>query len=558
MPVVVVSRSTVRRTADARSFERGERYFAAGQVRRVAVSGSTVTATVDGTRTYRVRLEVTPTGLRGTCSCPCGADGVFCKHCVAASLAWLEQGGEVGEPPRKPLSDKRLRLFLRGCEQEWLIDQLLTAAKSDRMLRARLATAAGQENAIDDRDVRDRLERAVDIPDFVDYGAAYGYFLRVGEALDEVERLIGAGFADVALTLAEYALELLESSADRVDDADGRLSEAIARAEEIHLAACQAGSPDQVELAERLVSRAVASEYDVFLDVLPEYEEVLGQAGMARYRELVEQQWRKLPPMKPDGYSARRVVITHLMEKVAESSGGTDALIEVLARDVWCAYHVLRIAERLCADGRDDEALTWLERGLTEFPPDHRLRTLAAGIHVRAGRRDSAGELLWANFTDHPSAESFRALLEATTRSFAPWRERALAFLSDAPPTGGDRPPRRSAFIEILLAEGEIDAAWQAAVKGGCPDGLWLRLARARAATHPADAVPVLLRAADQAIELRNRDSYQAAVRLLAEARTLSARCGRDDDFREHLAALRHAHRTKRALRQELDHARLF
>jgi len=554
---VVLSLSAVRKLADARSFERGERYFAAGQVRRVTVDGTTVHATVDGTRTYRVRLDVTPKGLSGRCSCPYGADGVFCKHCVAASLAWLEQGGDVGQPRSEPLSDKRLRLFLRGCDQEWLIDQLMAAAKSDRVLRARLAAAAGQENAFDDRDVRDRLERAIDISDFVDYGGAYGYFMHVGEALDEVERLIGAGFPDAAVTLAEYALELLESSAERVDDSDGGLAEAIARAEEIHLAACEAAPPDPVELAERLVVRAVSSDYEVFLDVLPEYEEVLGSAGLTRYRELVEEAWRKLPPKKPNDYSARRFVIAHLMENLAESSGGADGLIEVLAGDVTSAYDVLRIAERLCADGRDDEALTWLERGLTDFEPDVRLRSSAAEIHVRAGRRDRAAELLWANFTDRPSLETFRVLRQATANGFPPWRERALAFLADAPPATGSWSPGRSTLVEILLADDEIDEAWQAALDGGCSSGLWLRLARARAASHPADAIPILLRAADQAIEVRNRDSYQAAARLLTEARTLSARCGREDDFQEHMTAVRHAHRTKWALRQELDWARL-
>ncbi|ONI70922.1 hypothetical protein ALI144C_51060 [Actinosynnema sp. ALI-1.44] len=554
---MAVSRSTVRKLADERSFERGERYFAAGRVRRVTVNGSTVTATVDGTRTYRVRLDVTPKGLSGRCSCPYGADGVFCKHCVAASLAWLEQGGEVGEPRPKPLSDKRLRLFLRGCDQAWLIDQLMTAAKSDGLLRARLAAAAGQENAFDDGDIRDRLERAVYIPDFVDYAEAYGYFMHVGEALDEVERLVGAGFADAAITLAEHALELLESSAERVDDSDGGLSEAIARAEEIHLAACEAGSSDPVELAERLVTRAVSSEYEVFLDVLPEYEKVLGSAGLARYRELVEQAWRKLPPKKPNDYSARRFVITHLMENLGESSGGADGLIEVLARDVTSAYDVLRIAERLCTDGRDDEALTWLERGLSDFEADFRLRDLAAKIHVRAGRRDQAGDMLWANFTDRPNLETFRALRQATAGGFPPWRERALAFLADALPATGSWSPGRSALVEILLDDDEIEAAWQAAVDGGCSDGLWLRLARTRAASHPADAIPILLRAADRAIEVRNRDSYQAAARLLAEAKVLFARCDRDGDFSDHMAAVRDAHRTKWALRQELDWAQL-
>ncbi|GGU87877.1 hypothetical protein [Lentzea flava] len=89
---------------------------------------------------------------------------MFCKHCVAASLAWLEQGGELGSCVQKPLSGKRLQFFLRGCGQEWLIEQLMTVARSDRALRAQLAVAAVQENAFDDRDIRNRLERAIDAP----------------------------------------------------------------------------------------------------------------------------------------------------------------------------------------------------------------------------------------------------------------------------------------------------------------------------------------------------------------------------------------------------------
>jgi hypothetical protein len=91
-------------------------------------------------------------------------------------------------------------------------------------------------------------------------------------------------------------------------------------------------------------------------------------------------------------------------------------------------------------------------------------------------------------------------------------------------------------------------------VDGGCHDDLWLRLARDRAATHPAHAIPILLAAADQAIDHKNRDSYRVAAGLLVEARTLFTR---DEDFESHLAALRTAHRPKRALREELDKAGL-
>ncbi|AHH94547.1 hypothetical protein KALB_1174 [Kutzneria albida DSM 43870] len=564
--VVEVSERSVRRRADARSFERGQAYFKAGRVRRLTVAGTTVTSIVDGTSVYRVRLEITSTGLDGRCSCPYGAEGVFCKHCVATALAWLEEGGEVGEPRPQPVTDERLREFLLGKDPTWLVEQLLAVARADPLLRARLDVAAGADvhDAYDDRALRERLEGAIEIGYFVEYGEAYSYFQGVGEALDAVAELVDAGFPDVAVTLAEYALGLLEEAADRVDDSDGGLREAIGRAEEIHLDACSAGEPDPVSLAERLVERALASDYEVFLTALPDYELVLGPAGMARYRELVEQAWNDLPPKKRNDYSTRRFVVTYLMEQLAECSGGADALIEVLARDVSSGYDVLRIAERLCADGRDDEALDWLGRGMAEFPPDSRLRSLAADCHLRAGRRAEAGELLWANFADHPVLENYIALHNAMAEQFPAWRDRAVATLREEPaasarftPVPYARPAGRSVLVEVLLWEGDAQAAWQAAVDGGCRDELWLRVARERAVTHPADAIPVLLAAADQAIGHKNRNSYKTAAGLLTEAGVLFARCDRPDDFRSHLAALRDAHRPKRALREELDRANL-
>ena len=89
---VEVNADVVRGLADPKSFQRGEEYFAAGHVRRISVDGTAVSATVEGTHAYRVRLDVTRNGLRGRCSCP--HDVEFCKHCVAVALAWLEQATE--------------------------------------------------------------------------------------------------------------------------------------------------------------------------------------------------------------------------------------------------------------------------------------------------------------------------------------------------------------------------------------------------------------------------------------------------------------------------------
>jgi uncharacterized Zn finger protein len=550
--------------ADPRSFERGQAYFAASLVRSLSDDGESVTATVEGTSVYRAGLGLTPDGLDWWCSCPYGETGEFCKHCVATALAWQEARGESEES--ESADDKRLREFLRAQEPEWLADELLAAARTDPLLRARLDVAAGTDAVIayDDRALRNELERAIEISDFVDYRSAYSYFQDVDDTLDSVSELIDAGFPDAAAELALYAMELLEGSGGRVDDSDGGLRAALDAAQEIHVAASAAGDPDPLELAEVLFGRAVASDYEMFRDVLPVYEPMLGPNGMARYRELVEAAWRDLPPKKPNDYSSHRYTVTYLMERLADSTGGTDVLIEVLSRDLTSGYDVLRIAQRLCADGRDDEALDWLSRGMADFAPDERLRSLAADCHVRAGRLAEAGALLWVNFTSHPSLESYIALHDATGAQFQVWRERAIAVLRKHPATTArfaaspyGQPSGRSTLVEVLLWEEDVDAAWQAAQDGGCRDDLWLRLARLRAEARPADAIPILVSAANQSIGHKNRNSYQVAAGLLTEARTLFARCDRTADFESHLTALRTTHRQKRALREELDRAGL-
>ncbi|GAA4536740.1 SWIM zinc finger family protein [Amycolatopsis samaneae] len=551
MAAIVLEEESIRRTADPRSFARGKAYFASGQVRKLVIDGATATATVDGTGVYRVRLRLAASGLSGSCSCPYGADGVFCKHCVAASLKWLDAGGKpTAAAQKKPMSDARLKKFLRSQDVAWLAGLLLEIAGADPLVRARLEVAAGADaqDAYDDRALRQRLEQAIDVRDYVDYGQAYSYFQHVHDAIGGVAELAGKGFANDAIDLAEYTLELLEDAGERIDDSDGGLMDAFARVEEIHFDACSAARPDQVPLAERLAERALTSPYAVFHTALPDYAPVLGPNGMARYRELVEAELADNP------YTAR-----NLLERLAECEGGADALIELLARTASSAGDVLRLAERLRQEGRDDEALDWLQRGMKQYPPDPRLRSMAASCHLLAGRRAEACELLWKNFASWPSLTNYQELHRAAGGKFAAWRKRAVEKLRARPVSTEWFAPMphgsagHSVLVEVLLWEGDVPAAWKAATSGGCRDDLWLRLARERAKTRPGDAIPVLLAAVDQAIRLMGRDHYQRAAQLLVEARELFKRCGQTAEFKAHMTDLRAAHKPKRALREELN-----
>lgn len=85
----------LRRIAGTRSFERGKDYFAHGAVRGLVEHEGTVTATVDGSRRYRVKLWADEGTVDYSCTCPVGGDGGFCKHCVAVGLAFLQSAAAL-------------------------------------------------------------------------------------------------------------------------------------------------------------------------------------------------------------------------------------------------------------------------------------------------------------------------------------------------------------------------------------------------------------------------------------------------------------------------------
>lgn len=88
--------AALRSLADGKSHDRGRRCFEQGMVEHLPEFDGKLTARVRGGELYRVKLWA-EAGLAHECTCPVGADGLFCKHCVAAGLEWLERRAD-GEP----------------------------------------------------------------------------------------------------------------------------------------------------------------------------------------------------------------------------------------------------------------------------------------------------------------------------------------------------------------------------------------------------------------------------------------------------------------------------
>jgi uncharacterized Zn finger protein len=108
-------------------------------------------------------------------------------------------------------------------------------------------------------------------------------------------------------------------------------------------------------------------------------------------------------------------------------------------------------------------------------------------------------------------------------------------------------------LLEILLAEGRSDEAWTTAVECDYRGPLMMRLAEAREATAPLDAVDVYEPVVGRLIASMTNDAYASAVQLMDRIRGLCDAAGAPARFAALLADVRTTHRAKRNLKKLLD-----
>ncbi len=554
------------RLASFRSFERGVVYLEGGHVGSLRVSGGRVAATVQGAESYAVELGVDDGRLRFACSCPVGSEGAFCKHCVAVALRWLRDHGS----PVPTLDDARAHL--EGLPSASLVDLLIDHAHEDERLARRLllmATRPASGASVDVVSLRALIDQAFAYHGFVPYGEVWGYVRGIEEMIDVLDGLLEDGRAREVVELAEYALVAVERSLEHVDDSDGQMREVAERLEELHLGACRHAAPDPIALAQRLFARELEGEWDLFDRAPLRYADILGEAGLARYRELAHERWATVPKLEPGendhGRDGSRFRITRIMEALAELTGSLADQIAVRERDLASGYSFLQIAELCRSHGDDDAALEWAQRGVAAFPdgPDPRLRTFLVDEYRRRDRSSDALEQSLAAFVARPTLEAYRELA-TDAQALGQWtqrREAALALLHNPEPHSGAaarHPSLRgrggSELVRVLLWEGDPDAAWEAALELGCTRDLWLELADRRRAEHPEDALNVYRDHVEAIIGHKDKRAYEEAVRLIDETiRPLFAETGRPADFRAYLEEVRIAHKPKRNLIKLID-----
>lgn len=558
----ILTRETLRAAAGDKYFARGEEYFGQELVERLRELPGVITAKVQGTERYEVRIALADGRLEFDCTCPLADDGTVCKHCVAVGLAWINERGASDNYTRE-LEDVRRHLL--ELDKQDLVKIVMDEAGESDGLFEKLSLAARRDAPGDFASTfRKAIDRVMRSDGFVDYSSMRGFTRRLEDVIGELSSAISTHPLECVGVL-EYFLAAVEKKLHSVDDSNGYMRPIIERLEELHHDSCVKAKPEPKALARRLFDWSLNADWETFLHAAATHADVLGRDGLAEYRRLAQAEWAKVPHVAPGGKGADGTFrITAIMETLAEVSGDVDEMAEIIKRDLSSGYSFLKVAKVYQKAGRREEALTWAERGLKAYPKsrDGRLSEFAADEYHRLKRHDEAMALSWASYAEHPQLPAYQSLKAHADRAgqWPKWRAKAVELLQEGFEAARRKPqqpwsrPDKSALVEILLSENDAESAWKEAKNGGCRQEHWLKLAALREGEHPQDALPVyrdeIRRLLDNA---GYSPDYTAVVRLVRRVRELMNRIGREAEFAAYLNELRAVYKRKRNLMKLLE-----
>lgn len=572
--VELISRRELRRLAFGESYGRGRRYFEDGRVGNLEERDGAISAEVRGTRTYHVVLQPGEE-LDYECSCPVGRDGLFCKHCVAVGLAWLERD-RSGPDGASAVSDDEVRAYLLRQDAAALAQVILGHAAEDREFRRqlRLRAAAVRPGGIAADFIRRGIvEAAVALarlypPD------AEAAARRLRKTFEAIRMASDGGDASLAQELAGFVVERLAPLATRPRYYDS-ISPALCReALELHKALCRKTGCDPLRLARWLFEMLTGLGRQSAVG-LTDYAPVLGAEGLAEFRRLALEAWERVPvtgPMENMSPQARREYARYgtVMAAIADFTNDWEDHVRLLERNLSNPERFLRIAGVCAAAGRHERAIEWAERGVKSFPEAFtlNLRRFLAEEYAVAGRTNDALNILWNEFSRFPLPGQYAELKRAAEQAgqWPVWRQEVVELLrdrarqerKDEPEPGRGKYDRPSGDMLILvqLGEGDVEGAWRSKRDAAMSEEVLLTLARARAKTHPLDAAIAYEELAEWQVSAKGGRRYKTATKLLLRAARLFKRAGRRAEFCDYLAGFRAKNERRRTLVRLLDSAK--
>lgn len=535
-------------------YRRGDDYVR--YVRGLRTTEHKAHASIQAKKVYTVELDWSDRLPDGSCTCPHNADGNFCKHLVATGLAAIDSGRVAVDTTVSGTADPALQAAVQAMDVDELRDLVLTLAQRDdgvrRLLEVRASTKAGDSTQAQ-TELKSYVRNTLTLRGFIDYRRSFEVAGLASEVLNELENHLNSGAAETARPALLHALTRLRKIMEHADDSSGSIGDECQRAAGLYAQACRLGEPDPVKLATWLVKFRADSPGWPHVE-LADFVDSFDERALATYRRAVTALDRKLADRDRFG----RFEIDTMLLELADHDGDVDRAVGLLSQGEHTQYGA--IVDRLRAAGRTEEAVAWIDRAVAAgrvsshgggnsywLSPDD-----VAATYQGLGRIEDAVAVLRSDFVRQPSVGAYRVLLDFAAGVDRADAERSWA-MDHARQLGASDPYAHGAvLVQLLLSEGDVDAAWEAADRYG-PGWAWRELADRGAKARPADAADLYRPQLESDLRYPDTKLYPRIAATLATMKKLYERGGRTDDFASFIAQIRQDYGRRPSLMKALN-----
>ncbi|MEH1806483.1 SWIM zinc finger family protein [Nostoc sp.] len=581
MSIPQISEFTIRRHANAKSFQRGEAYYNAGAVNAVIQRGHLLQADVVGTeaRPYHVNLNFDSSGLTSVkCTCAYDYEG-WCKHIVATMLVCVRNSENIEQRPTlEELLNRLDRIETQRLLQELVAEYPPLIEAIDRHVSWMTNPADNQttikfvrRNTLDPapfrRQVRQILKDTVRYFEegYEDDPIGEDLLSVVQTAVDFSERGEGenaiAILSAITSTCAENWDDVAEYGAEN-DEVVGELNnawcEAVLIAEltpeekvdiQINLEAWQ----DEWNADFGLVMEALRQGWDY-----PPLVQVL--QGNITERGA----WEEDVPDYADDLALIRLKILERQERyqeylyLAEAEGQTQQYLTMLGRlgrveeaidaaqtQMNSMEEAFALAKTLSVQGALQQALDIAQSGLN-LPGNcqYELGIWTSDLAIELGNSEAVLLAIKAAFQMKPSFVDYQRMAELAGQNWESVKTDLLRIVRTCSGWGTE-----SAKVDIFLHEGLIDDAIAIASElSSDRSELIHRVMDAAMSHNPGWVIVNARRRAEKIMDAGKAEYYYYAVEWLKKARNAYLESGKKADWLSYRENLMQTHARKRKL----------
>ena len=581
MSIPPISEFTIRRHANAKSFQRGEAYYNAGAVNAVIQRGHLLQADVVGTeaRPYHVNLNFDSSGLTSVkCTCAYDYEG-WCKHIVATMLVCARNSENIEQRPTLEELLNRLNYI----ETQRLLQELV--AEYPPLIEAIDRHVTWMTNPADNQTTIKSLRRnALDSAPFR---------RQVRQILKDTVRYFEEGYEEDPI--GEDLLSVVQTAVDFSERGEGENAIAILSA---ITSTCAENWDDVAEYGaendevvaelnnawcEAVLIAELTPEEKVDIQINLEAWQDEWNADFGLVMEALRQGWDYPPlvqvlqgnitergaweedvPDYADDLALIRLKILERQERyqeylyLAEAEGQTQQYLTMLGRlgrveeaidaaqtQMNSMEEAFALAKTLSVQGALQQALNIAQSGLN-LPGNcqYELGIWTSDLAIELGNSEAALSAIKAAFQMKPSFVDYLKMAELARENWENVKTDLLRIVRTYNGWGTE-----SAKVDIFLYEGLIDDAIAIASElSSDRSELIHRVMDAAMSHNPGWVIANARRRAEKIIDTGKAEYYYYAVEWLKKARNAYLESGKKADWLSYRENLMQTHARKRKL----------